>query len=217
MIRNRPIEEDEGGGLSRHHEAMNVVQMSQFREMQSAPIIALVDLQMEFVSAGRAYAIKEIEDCLERCAAILEHSRSAGLPIAHFRQVRASTYFNGASPFSGWIENFQPRCNEMVFERDLPSCYSNAAFCSFLEGIREPTIVLAGLSGEEACLSTAVDALHRNHQLIFVRDASASRAIHNLTEQDTHEVISNIVAVYAETTHCRDLLHRLQRLPQRCS
>jgi nicotinamidase-related amidase len=183
--------------------------------MQSAPVIALVDLQMEYVSAGRAYAISDVEECLERCGALLEHSRSAGLPIAHFRQVRASTYFNGASPFSAWIREFQPRCNEMVFERALPSCYSNAAFCSFLESIREPSIVLAGLTGEEACLSTAIDALHRNHELIFVQDASTSRAINNLSEHDTHELISNIISVYAKTTNCSELLRHLEGLPLR--
>lgn len=196
---------------------MNVVQISQFREMDTAPVIALVDLQMEFISEGRAYAIADVEACLDRCATLLEQARSAGLAIAHFRQLRRSTYFNGASPFSDWIDGFKPRGNEMVFERAMPSCYSNPAFCTYMDGIRNPSIVLVGLSGEEACLSTAVDALHRGHDLIFVQDASASRATRNFNEQKTHEVVSDIISVYAETTTSAALVDRLSRLPQRCT
>jgi len=196
---------------------MNVVQMSHFRALPGAPVIVLADLQREYIAAGRARAIASIADCLRRCKAILDEARMLGLPIAHFRQLRASSLFNHASPFSKWIEDFQPRCNEMVFSRTMPSCYSNNGFCNFLERIDAPTIVLAGLTGEEACLSTAVDALHRNHKLIFVKDASASRAIGDLSEEETHELLSNIISYYAETVKSSELLHQLKWSPSRAS
>lgn len=189
---------------------MNVIQMSHFRELPGAPVIVLADLQREYIAAGRAYAIASLEDCLGRCKAILDEARMMGLPIAHFRQLRASSFFNHASPFSKWIEDFQPRCNEMVFSRTMPSCYSNSGFCNFLERIEAPTIVLAGLTGEEACLSTAIDALHKNHKLIFVKDASASRAIGNLDEAETHELLSKIISHYAETVNSSELLCQLK-------
>lgn len=196
---------------------MTVIQISQFRELKNAPLIAMVDLQVEYVSTGRAYAINDIDSCLANCRALLDRARRMGLPIAHFRQLRPSPYFNCASKFSDWIEDFRPKTTEMVFERALPSCYSNAGFCSFLERLSAPTIILAGLTGEEACLCTAVDALHRNHKLIFVQDASASHAIGKTGEADSHEFVSNLMSVYGTVISTGDLTRQFKLLSLRAS
>ena len=165
---------------------------------RAVPLVALVDLQVEYAAPGRAYSLADIEPCLENCRAVLSESRRLGLPIAHFRRTLANTYFNPVSPFSEWISDFRPRTNEMMFERHLPSCYSNREFSAFMDVVEAPTLVLLGLTGEGACLSTAVDGFHRGHTTIFVWDASASRPLPGLNAVDSHAAIIKIMSYYVD-------------------
>ena len=194
---------------------MNIIRMSKFRKMRRAIYVVFTDLQVEYVTSGRAFAIDAVQPCLERCRLLLECVRDLGLPVCHFRQLGTGEYFNSGSKFSHWIEDFRPRPNEMVFERTLPSCYSNEAFASLLERSGDPTVVLAGLAGEEAVLSTAVDALHRDHKLIFVQDASASHSVAGWSEAETHEFLTNLIAIYSDVTTAQEMTRQFRHNPLR--
>jgi nicotinamidase-related amidase len=179
---------------------------------RAVPLVALVDLQVEYAAPGRAYSLADIEPCLDNCRAVLSESRKLGLPIAHFRRTQANTYFNPVSPFSAWISDFRPRTNEMMFERRLPSCYSNREFCAFMEVVEAPTMVLLGLTGEGACLSTAVDGFHRGHTTIFVGDASASRPLPGLNAADSHAAVIKIMSFYVDVVSTTRALDRIAKI-----
>jgi nicotinamidase-related amidase len=179
---------------------------------RAVPLVALVDLQVEYAAPGRAYSLVDIEPCLDNCRAVLSESRRLGLPIAHFRRTQANTYFNPVSPFSAWISDFRPRTNEMMFERRLPSCYSNREFCAFMEVVEAPTMVLLGLTGEGACLSTAVDGFHRGHTTIFVGDASASRPLPGLNAADSHAAVIKIMSFYVDVVSTTRALDRIAKI-----
>jgi nicotinamidase-related amidase len=178
----------------------------------AVPLVVLVDLQVEYAALGRAYSLADIEPCLDNCRAVLSESRRLGLPIAHFRRTQANTYFNPVSPFSAWISDFRPRTNEMMFERRLPSCYSNREFCAFMEVVEAPTMVLLGLTGEGACLSTAVDGFHRGHTTIFVGDASASRPLPGLNAIDSHAAVIKIMSFYVDVVSTAGALDRIAKI-----
>jgi len=179
---------------------------------RAVPLVALVDLQVEYAAPGRAYSLGGIEPCLENCRAVLSESRRLGLPIAHFRRTQANTYFNPVSPFSAWISDFRPRTNEMMFERHLPSCYSNREFSAFMDVVEAPTLVLLGLTGEGACLSTAVDGFHRGHTTIFVGDASASRPLPGLSAADSHAAVIKIMAYYVDVVSTTKALDHIAKI-----
>jgi len=179
---------------------------------RAVPLVALVDLQVEYAAPGRAYSLGGIEPCLENCRAVLSESRRLGLPIAHFRRTQANTYFNPVSPFSAWISDFRPRTNEMMFERHLPSCYSNREFSAFMDVVEAPTLVLLGLTGEGACLSTAVDGFHRGHTTIFVADASASRPLPGLSAADSHAAVIKIMAYYVDVVSTTKALDHIAKI-----
>ena len=178
----------------------------------AVPLVVLVDLQVEYAAPGRAYSLEDIEPCLDNCRAVLSESRRLGLPIAHFRRTLANTYFNPVSPFSAWISDFRPRTNEMMFERRLPSCYSNKEFCAFMDVVETPTLVLLGLTGEGACLSTAVDGFHRGHTTIFVGDASASRPLPGLNAADSHASVIKIMSFYVDVVSTTKALDRIAKI-----
>jgi len=174
-------------------------------------IFLFVDLQLEYLSFGRAFALENLEDCLSNSLKILEMARESGMAIAHFRRLMDGTFFNHETKFSNWIEDFQPRPNEMVFEREQPSIYSNAAFTAFLGSINFPELIVTGLTGENSCLSTAVESAHRNHRATFIHDASASRSISNLSEKKSHAFVTEIINVYAEVTTTREIISSINR------
>jgi nicotinamidase-related amidase len=50
-------------------------------------------------------------------------------------------------------------------------------------------IVLAGFAGESACLSTLIDAFHRNYNVTYLWDASASHALDHMPADEIHRAI----------------------------
>ncbi len=191
---------------------MNILNFPHWRKARGVPITAFVDLQVEYVANGRAYCVKETEEILENCKLVLDYCRHEGLPIAHFRQLKSSAFFNKASDFSGWIDGFQPKPNEMVFERRLPSCYSNADYQNLLATIDNPTTIFLGFSGEASFVSTAVYAHHQSHDVIFVSNASATRLLGDLAEQDAHKAVFDLISLYGDTASTEDVMSYLSRV-----
>jgi nicotinamidase-related amidase len=91
----------------------------------------------------------------------------------------------------------------MVFERSSPSCYSSEPFAALVNH-SQGGIVLAGFAGESACLSTLIDAFHRNHKVTYLSDASASHALDDMPADEIHRAVSKISGVYGEVYETTD-------------
>jgi|GEM_PF-944281 len=172
----------------------------------SNTIFVFVDWQIEFISSGRAYALANIEDEIKNSLKLLELAREQGLSIVHFRRLLDGTFFNKSTDFSYWIEELRPRPNEMVFERENPSIYSNSSFSSFVNSIYSPELIVSGLTGEKSCLSSAIDSFHRGYRMVFNLDASASSSICKFSEKESHKIISKIINQYAEVMTTEEIL-----------
>lgn len=169
-------------------------------QLPAVPLVALIDLQQEYLAEGRAHYIADTSECLKNCAKLLEMARQRRMPIAHFRRTSRDHFFNRETRFSHWIDDFKPRANEHVFEREQPSCFSQRGFWQLINAIDDPTVIFAGFSGERACLSTAVDAFHQGTRAIFLQDCSATQAIGELDEARSHSIVFDIIRHYAEVT-----------------
>jgi nicotinamidase-related amidase len=181
----------------------SVVSLRAFANSSTVPIVVLVDMQQEYLAKPRLLAISEIDRALANCRKVLAHSREIGLPVAFMRQLNESAFFNRAAPFSRWIEGFEPYRNEMVFERSGPSCYSCEPFSALVSQSRGG-IVLAGFAGESACLSTLIDAFHRNHKVSYLCDASASHALEDVPAEEIHRAVSKISGLYGDVYETTD-------------
>lgn len=191
---------------------MNVIPLHSNIGFTRPPFIAFVDLQVEHISDGRAYCVKEVEPWIDNCQRLLDAVRELRLPVAHFRQLRSSVFFNEKTVYSQWIKDFRPRANEAIYERQLPSCYANKAFSDYIDRVNQPIIILAGLTADQSCLSTVIEAYHRNHHVIYVSDASSNPALGNLCEEESHKIVSNIISLYAEVTTTDEILMKLQSM-----
>jgi nicotinamidase-related amidase len=163
-------------------------------------------------AAGISGETAEIDRALDNCRKVLDHSRRIGLPVAFIRMLNESAFFNRATPFVRWIEGFEPYRNEMIFERSSPSCYSCEPFTALVNQSRGG-IVLAGFAGESACLSTLIDAFHRNHKVTYLCDASASHALDDMSADEIHRAVSKISGLYGEVYETTDWIE--QTLPRK--
>lgn len=187
---------------------MTLIQFPRRHRRSQAPILALMDLQLEYVAEGRAFFIEHRDACLDNCRRLLRAARGRGLPVAHFRQVLPGPYFNQDSALSGWIEEFRPLPNEAVYQRDVPSAYRNEIFRTFMDAMDEPLVLLAGLTSERACLSTVIDAVHLGHRIAFVEDASASPGFGGHSAGESHAFASDLVAEFCEVIGTDEAVER---------
>ena len=184
---------------------MNVIHLP-WQRQHSHPVLCFIDLQLEYVSAGRALAVDETEPWTSNCRRLLDFARTQRLPIAHFRQLRRGAFLNPATGFAGWIEEFRPRPSEMVFERALPSCYSADGFPEMTENIDDPILVLAGLTSSGACLATALDCFHHDDASCFVSDASWSQPLGPASADDANAFSGEIIRQYSDVMSTDELI-----------
>jgi nicotinamidase-related amidase len=176
-----------------------VIDLRTFTNSVSVPTLVLVDLQEEYVAAGRALAIPDATVALANCRSALRHARARGFPVAYSRWIGHAPYFNPATRFSRWIEGFEPSASDLIFERSLPSCYANEHFAEVMTS-GGGNFVLAGFAGEVACLATAIEAFHRGHRVTFLADASASHPLESTAAKDVHKFVADLVALWAGVT-----------------
>lgn len=178
----------------------NIVDLRTFTNSVSVPTLVLVDLQEEYLASSRALAIPDAAGALANCRSAIRHARGRGYPIAYSRWIGQAPYFNPATRFSRWIEGFEPSGSDLIFERSLPSCYTNEQFAEVMTSCGG-NFVLAGFAGEVACLATAIEAFHRGHRVTYLADASASHAIENTSAKDVHKFVSDVMALWAGVTN----------------
>lgn len=178
----------------------SIVDIRAFFASGSTPTLVLMDLQQEHLAGSRMLAIGNCEAPLRNCRKALDQARSMGFPIAFVRWSGRSTFFNAATTYYRWIERFEPRGSDMVFERDRPSCFSSRHFAEVMSNAGGP-IVLAGFSGEAACLCTAIDAFHRGIDFVFLTDASASHSIAGQSADDVHATLTNVIRLYGAVSN----------------
>ena len=175
-----------------------IVDFRSYTTARGVPTVVFVDMQKEYLATPRLIAIPEIDEALANCRKLLAHARECGLPVAFVRWLdRATPFFNQATPFAGWIEGFEPQRNEMIFQRNRPSCYSSDGFAQFMDH-GDKDVVLAGFAGESACLSTMVEAFHRGHHMTYVKDASASHRLSEMGAEDVHFAVARIAGLYGD-------------------
>jgi nicotinamidase-related amidase len=180
----------------------NVINFPSYANTGAAPTLVLLDLQQEYVASPRLFAMPHAASAIENCRSALTHARRLGLPVAFFRMLGRTPYFNPAQAYSRWIPGFEPVGSDMVFERNKPSCYANREFAHAMSE-SGGHFVLAGFSGEAGCLATAVEAFHRDHKVTFLADASASHGLERIAAPMVHETVTEMISLYGTVTTTR--------------
>jgi nicotinamidase-related amidase len=177
----------------------SIVNIRDFRERgRNVPTLVLVDLHHELLGGTETLGNTMRSAVIANCRTALRHARATGIPVAFTRQVSPSVSMLDSPIYPRWIEGFEPKRQDMVFDRQRPSCYASAEFRD-MAGDIAGNYVVAGQYGELSCLSTAIDALHRDHRPTFLTDALVTRS-HEDPSAGTMRALARILSLYVEVT-----------------
>src|SRR5262249_17978337 len=138
-------------------------------------------------------------DALANCRAVLRHARACGIPVAFTRQVAAPVNMVTSPAYPRWIEGFEPNRWDMVFDRQRPSCYASSQFGEVADELCG-NYVMAGRFAELSCLSTAVEAFHRDHHPTVLSDALMCIPQADCPALGMQQAVTSMLSHYAETT-----------------
>ncbi|MES2255252.1 MAG: isochorismatase family protein [Pseudomonadota bacterium] len=178
----------------------SVIDFLQFKSEIVTPTLVLVGLHQN--PDGSAIDLQAYSRALSNCRMILDRAKACDIPVAHVRSI-APKNERDRLRYPHWISGFEPMRNDMVFDVLQPSCYSNTEFSRAME-YSEGNFAIAGLFGETACLSTAVDAHHRHHKFIYLSDASGCRSNGPVPARMFHQAVSQVVSMYGAVQESAD-------------
>ena len=141
---------------------------SQFRAAAPRSVLVLVDPCKRHVVEPAAPVRTGTDNMLANCRRATTHARALGIPVAFVRNRKPKT--DPPNNGQGWIDGFEPRRNDSVFERVGISCYGSPYFSEVVDGAGG-NIVVAGFVGHGGCLATAADAVSARHRIVFLSDA----------------------------------------------
>ncbi len=183
-----------------------VINLREFKEQRAASTLVLVDMHADPSALEGEPCSAELLEAIGNCRTALRHARALGLPVAFTRQLNLPKTLWATPNCPHWIKGFEPTRVDMVFDRQMPSCYSSMEFAEMADRM-EGSYVIAGLFGEGACLSTAIDAFHRDHRITFLADASVSRARRDVSALTMHKAVSGIMSLYAQVGGTQPWIH----------
>jgi nicotinamidase-related amidase len=161
-------------------------------------LLLCMNLQREYVAAGRRHTMAGADDVLTACAAIIEGWRARRWPVVHLKRIARAAWVDTASAMSDWLDSFRPRPGELVFDHLLPSAYSSTRFSTYMSEIGSALrTVTIGFSLDGSILATAIDGFHRGHNLRIAGDAAASRHPEYCELDLYRRVVLDILSDYA--------------------
>ena len=175
---------------------MNVVlDFRRYHERRLAPPLVFVDLQEEQPGSTGKLESEHAKAAIEKCRKLLAHAREEGWPVAFTRQFRLSPTANRTwSP--RWISGFEPRRADMLFDRGASSCYDSTEFADAMDAAGG-AFAVAGVSNDDACLSTLIDAARHGHQVGVVGNALVSRPLPGFDAIESHRAIMALASRFA--------------------
>jgi nicotinamidase-related amidase len=175
-----------------------VVDLNAFRgRIHPVPTLVLVDLHEDLRRSSDFKGSPYRTQALTNCRAVLRHARASGFPVGFTRQVSATSTLLQSPVYPSWIEGFEPKRCDMIFDRQRPSCYNSTDFSEMAQHLGG-SYVIAGQISELSCLSTVVDAFHRDHRVVVLCDALISHDCEPLPKDTISEAITRILSHYAE-------------------
>jgi len=172
-----------------------IVEFNKYRSVRAAPPLVFVDMLRHELDPETGFSEAEFGPVLARCRLLLAEARSRHWPVAFVRSAARSA---PGFPSSGsrWIDGFEPRRCDMVFDRTGNSCYSSGEFGRAMDAAGR-VYVVAGFSADKTCLATLMEAPDNNHFAGLVQDATATRPLPGQDAAESHRAVIAVSSRYA--------------------
>lgn len=158
-----------------------VVPFERLRSPNTVAPLIFVEMFNDQLHCTPALPWHFIDRILSNCRRLLRRARADGWSIGFIAASQRANHINGAG--FDWIEDFRPQRADMVFETPAETCYSSSEFSGVVTGAGN-CFLLAGFSGERACLATLINAPQHGHHGALIEDAVAAWPLpdHGATE-----------------------------------
>ncbi len=181
-----------------------IIPFGRFPRRSNAPPLLFVEMFGYQLEGEPSRRTEYVQSAIEKDRMLLHYARAHGLPVGF--TVSPSRTHRPKGTGLGWIDGFQPRRGDMVFETSADSCYSSAEFAEAITNAGS-CFVLAGFSGERVCLTTLIESRRNGHNVGLVEDAICVRPMHGLDLARSHRALVAVASNYATILTAQDWLH----------
>lgn len=171
--------------------------------------LIVIDIQREYISAGRSFHIGSIGPSLQNAYSVLQHARKERWPVIHVQHLQDGNLFNAKSDTSDFIDGFRPEEGEKHAIKGNYSSFSSPDFVNFINQHADHEFVVIGYGTTMCCLSTIVEGYNRGYKFTLIEDAAAALAANGNSEASMHEHAVAILKTFARITTTEQELESL--------
>ena len=188
----------------------------------ASPVVLVIDMQVAFVSPDGAFG-NDAGELIERLNPFLDSCRELGVPVIFSRYLLrsdlrdaglltgsdAAPHFTDIAPGAGVDPRIRRAETDVDARHNRPSALFRSDLEALLDGLQADTLILTGVSVNNAISSTARDAFARDLPVLVVRDLVGATPWEADEKLDTYfEILSTWTAEVADSA---DVLARLPR------
>ena len=137
--------------------------------------LLVIDLQKEYLSAGRPLFVRDGQAVLDRSKRLMDAARRKGIGIVHIKHVSsdpADETFNANSPWTNFA--YDVPAGEPVVVKNRPGAFHSTTLDGILRAAHVETVAVLGLLSFMCCDTTAREAHARGYKVLFLEDATAA-------------------------------------------
>jgi nicotinamidase-related amidase len=175
------------------------------------PTLLAIDVQRAFDDPG--WAERNNPDAERRVSELLTAWREAGAPVVHVRHESDSPegrFRRGTSAFE-FKPEAEPLPGEPVIEKRTNNAFVNTGLEERLRAGGTEQVVVAGLTTDHCCSTTARMASDLGFETWFVADATATHAREGFDAETMHRTaLASLDGEFAEIVTTADAIERLR-------
>ncbi len=176
------------------------------------PTLLVIDVQRAFDDPG--WEERNNPDAERRVSELLAAWRGAGAPVVHVRHESASSdgrFRRGTSAFE-FKPEAEPLPGEPVVEKRTNSAFIHTDLEERLRADGAEKVVVAGLTTDHCCSTTARTASDLGFETWFVADATATHARPGFDAETMHRTaLASLEGEFAQIMTTADAIERLGR------
>jgi nicotinamidase-related amidase len=175
------------------------------------PALLVIDVQRAFDEPG--WAERTNPDAEKRISELLAAWRDTGAPLVHVRHESDSPdgRFHRGTPGYEFKPEAVPLPGEPVVEKRTNSAFVNTGLEERLRADGTEKVVVAGLTTDHCCSTTARSASDLGFETWFVADATATHARRGFDAETMHRTaLASLDGEFAEIMSTTDAIERLR-------
>jgi nicotinamidase-related amidase len=203
--------------------------------------LLIIDMTTDFLAEGAPMELANGRSVIGNVNALVDRSHELGVPVVFVRQAndpcgvdigrmadtgaplvdeqgRATTLRSGTAGVEVYSEVSRSDADIQV-DKHRHSGFFETKLDTVLRGLNAKTVLITGIASNGCCYATALDAMARGYQVVFLSDATATGTLPDLgfgvvTAEMLHTVTLTVTRlILGEVADTADVLGRLVEQP----